>query len=267
MKPGVESVAAAARQTLQSVLIVARFEWQRSMGVGRVAVWLVLTLFPVAIVSLLKYLEPEPPDARVWTLMIGVLSWAVSVLGVLAWATPAVQMELENRTWIYSASRPYGRRCLLLGRYLVAVGWAASAGASAIVISVAIAQPPAVWQTTAALLACCLIACAAYGALYCLLAAIFPRRAMVVAVTYTFVFELVVAWLPAVINQFTIQFRLRCLFFDWAQLSELVTRVRDILFSTSPHWVHLLVLTIYIVALLTVAVAVLERRQLVTSED
>jgi ABC-type transport system involved in multi-copper enzyme maturation permease subunit len=250
-------------------MTVTGVEWQRSVGPGRVAVWLVLTLFPVAIVSLIRYLEPALSNARAWSLVIGVLTWTVSVLGVLAWATPAVQMELENRTWIYSASRPYGRRCTLLGRYLVAVAWAAAAGSSAIVISVAIARPPDFWQSAAALLACCVITCAAYGALYCLLAAMFPRRAMVIAVTYTFVFELVVAWLPAVINQFTIQFRLRCLFFDWALLGDLgpIQEVRDILFSTSPAWLHLLVLAIYIVALLTLAVAVLERRQLVTSEE
>jgi ABC-type transport system involved in multi-copper enzyme maturation permease subunit len=253
---------------LGSVLSVARFEGARSLSPGRIAVWVVLFLFPVAIVSLLKSIAPAPPRPEAWTLVIFGLTQVVGILGVLLWATPAIQVELENRTWIFTASRPLGRRSLLLGRYVVAVLWSLAAAATSIVLCVLIVRPTPFLVSLLSLLSLSAVSCAAFGALYSLLAVLFPKRAMVVAVVFTLVFEFLVAFVPAIINQLTIQFRLRCLIVRWIGLDlEVRTNAPPMMFSEAPSWQHLLVLAAYCVGLLTVAVYILEQRELATADD
>lgn len=266
------------RDTWRGTLAVIQFEGRRSMHPGRWALWIVLAAFPIAITSIVRVLaertSPQMADtARMqaeelaaWALLIFVLTQLTSVLGVLLWASPAIQLELENRTWIFTASRPYGRRCLLLGRYVVAVLWSFAASGVAVVACCLIAQPSRLAATMATLLTLAALSCIGFAALYCLMAVLFPKRAMAVAFGFTILFELLIGFVPAMINQFTIQFRLRCLLFRWLGLEERLFEVR-MLFSDASTFHHLLMLAIYTSVLLTAAVLLLEQRELVEADD
>lgn len=255
--------------TLRGTLAVAQFEGRISMGPGRWALWLVLTGFPITIVALIKALagDPSPADETVaWALLIYVLTQLTAVLGVLLWASPALQVELENRTWIFTASRPYGRRCLILGRYIVAVVWSFSAAGTAVVVCCLIASPEKMLSMMATLLVLTALCCLAFAALYTLLAVMFPKRAMAVAFGFTLVFELLIAFVPAMINQFTIQFRLRCLLVRWLDLEQHLARV-PLLFSDRSTLHHLSLLAVYVTALLLISVVILEQKEIAQADD
>ena len=143
----------------------------------------------------------------------------MTMLGMLVLASPIVHSELEGQTWIYALVRHAGRRSLLLGKYLVAVLWTSTAG----ILAVSLATPflplknPAQLWLTASLL--CLLASLAYGALFALIGVVMQKRVMVVSFVYALIAEGVLAWIPAVINQFTIAYRLRSILFRWLDLS------------------------------------------------
>jgi ABC-type transport system involved in multi-copper enzyme maturation permease subunit len=69
-------------------------------------------------------------------MLLYLIPQVVCLLGLLLWATPNVHSELEGRTWIYLAVRPDGKAMVLLGKYLTAVAWSASACLLALTISV-----------------------------------------------------------------------------------------------------------------------------------
>lgn len=256
--------------TWKGTLAVAQFEARRSTSVGRWALWLVMVSFPITIVSIVKVVVPDPGVANqrmAWGLLIFALSQVTSVLGVLLLASPSIQVELENRTWIFSATRPFGRRTLLLGRYLVAVLWSLSASATAITVCCLVARPDPFVSTWMALVALAFLSCAAFASLYSLLAVLFPTRAMSIAFSFTLIFEVLIAFVPAMINQFTIQFRLRCLFVRWLDLGDQMQTNVPLLFNESSSFQHLFVLGLYVVGMLFVAVVMLESKELATADD
>lgn len=250
------------------------FEWQRALTVPRMAWWLVLTLFPVFIVTLIRISpapdtpgEPWPPQGLWFGILFALIPMLVSMLGSLLWTSPAVSSELERHSWTYLAVRPHGKTALLLGKYLAAVTWVLSAALLGLSLSVAITQTEDPWHlwSTIAKLAC--IACPAYAALYLALGSLFPQRAMAITVAYTLVFELVVGFVPALINKLTVQYRLRTLWVDWGappfggrHASGMMTMIGD-----GPAWHHVLILAGYTAGLLILAVVVVRLREF-TSE-
>ncbi len=180
------------------------------------------------------------------------------MLGALLIAAPAVASELEQHSWIYLAVRPNGLFHLVLGKYLVSVAWAASSTIVGVTLAVAVAgiegdievrEPAmvtgAVEQTTRpggpsyeemttelapgisatgevrrAMIGLAILSACSYSALYVMLGTVFHRRAMVLCVAYTAAVELFLGFFPAVINRFTIQYRLRTLLFDWTTQSD-----------------------------------------------
>jgi ABC-type transport system involved in multi-copper enzyme maturation permease subunit len=143
----------------------------------------------------------------------------MTMLGMLVLASPIVHSELEGQTWIYALVRHAGRRSLLLGKYLVAVLWTSTAGILAVSLAtpfVPLKNPAQLWLTASLL---CLLASLAYGALFALIGVVMQKRVMVISFVYALVAEGVLAWIPAVINQFTIAYRLRSILFRWLDLS------------------------------------------------
>ncbi len=96
-----------------------------------------------------------------------------------------------------------------------------------------------------------------------LLGVIFVRRAMAVAVAYTFVFEFLVGFIPAMINQLTVQHHLRSLLLNWLGPSRETLEIRAVL-GAGPSWQHVAALLTLTAALLVASTAVLNRRELVT---
>ncbi len=348
-----------------NTLSVFRFELRRSLTVSRIGIWLLLVLFPVFIVSVMKYHEEtfqdsglmnapertiqyridskkygpvtlelrirreqryvtlkygEGPNARVlknvqisqqgildllssvskgrideiieqhqtrrvpttgdpeadakarstvWgAVLFGLIPELITLFGLLLWITPVVQSELEGRTWIYLAVRPRGRVSVLLGKYLTGITWTALAGWTSVTICILIARPDDAWRLWFSLVGIVAFACLGYGALYGLIGVLLQRRAMVIAVAYTLIFEFLISIVPAVINQFTVQYRLRNLlvqFMGWREL--LSDEAGELLLGDQPAWLHILILCCFTVTLLAIAAQVIQRKEYATADE
>ena len=218
---------------------VVNYELARSMTPGRWAMFLLMVCIPTALLIAVSQLTPDEvkytlnasqtPEEKLvirdetnlaFSMLVYLLiPQVMTMLGMLVLASPIVHSELEGQTWIYALVRHAGRRSLLLGKYLVAVLWTSTAG----ILAVSLATPflplqnPAQLWLTASLL--CLLASLAYGALFALIGVVMQKRVMVISFVYALVAEGVLAWIPAVINQFTIAYRLRSILFRWLDLS------------------------------------------------
>lgn len=262
-----ERIVAACPAVVRSVIAVFRFEVRRTKTASRLSIWFILALFPVAITALVRA-EGGPPQEEVWGIFLYVLvTQVVCLLGLLLWVASLLQNELEGRTWIYFAVRPGGKWAILVGKYLNGIYWTGSAALLGLSLSVLVGRPDVSEPGRLFGVLCLLIvgACFGYGGMFALIGTMFPKRAMLLAVVYTLIFECLVASIPAVINQATVQHRLFSMLFstmDW-RLTD------DATFTTSsqPIWVHLLALFIYTVVTLSAAGFALRWREYVTSEE
>ena len=266
------------------------FEWKRSLTLPRMLWWAVLAAFPIFIIGLVRFnavvgpapskvvrhdgtvaaterLDPTPERVRSNELWRGLCAWLlfalvpmlVSMLGTLLWATPAISSELERRSWVYLAVRPNGGTAVLLGKYLAAVTWVIPPALVGISIAVPLAgtgDSLRVWWTMVRLV---LLSAPAYAAIYLLLGVVMPRRAMVLAVAYTLIFELMISFVPAVINKITVQYRLRSLAAEWCDISFSGGSPSGALslIGTEPVWHHITVLVLLPVFLVGLSVALL----------
>ena len=203
------------------------YEWRRSLTLARVAWWFAMAMFPVMITIMIRTLGDfeTPIDMAVqksnWSMTLYALIPGVCVaLSVLLTAAPAVASELEQRSWVYLATRPNGIFWLLLGKYLVSVTWGTTAAWLGTAFSVGLCGMDEQLRMLLSLLALSLLSAIAYSAVYMLVGAIFPKRAMVFCMMYTVIVELVFGSIPAVINRMTVQFRLRTLFVNWMPLDK-----------------------------------------------
>ena len=201
----------------RAIWVVFRFEASRTMTPVRLAVAAALALFPAALLLLTKqqadFLDHHENAALALFILIPEL---LCIMSLLLSAAPAVYAELEGKTWTYLTISPSGKGSILLGKYFTAVVTTAVTAWISLGLCLAIVRPETdAWRLTAALAALIPLACAAYGALFVLLGVVFLRRAMVAAVAYTFISEVLVAFIPAVINQLTVQFHLRNLLAKW----------------------------------------------------
>jgi ABC-type transport system involved in multi-copper enzyme maturation permease subunit len=253
-----------------SVAAVFFFEWRRAFTWARMAWWLVLALFPVLIVSMIRFaLRGEILPDEFWLLLLfGLVPMLISMLGTFLWATPVVSAELERKSWVYLAVRPSGTTNVLLGKYLVATTWALSAALVGMIAAASIM--PAVDSARIAWVVgrITLISCPAYAALYLLLGTLFPKRSMVIAVAYTLVFELIISFVPAIINALTVQYRLRTLLWLWGGM-EINSEMNAILafVGDPPAWEHVIVLVAYTIVTLTAAVGVVRGREFSAAEE
>lgn len=247
---------------------VFRFEWRRTRTLGRAIFCLALALFPACLVGTIRYQAgpPESPELPALVLFL-LIPEVVCLMGLLFWAAPVIHSELEGRTWPYLAVRPCGKGSILMGKYLTAVGWTTLVAWLSLILSLVALRAgtaaPRPWVTLAVL---ALLSSLAYGALFTLLGVLFLRRALVVAVAYTFLVEFVASLIPALIHQITVQYHLRSLLAKWMGWTRLPGHVgmdEQLIFSTAPAWHHVLVLLGMTAGLLTVAVLVIRQRELV----
>ena len=265
---------------LGHVLTVFEFELRRALTAPRIAWWCVLAFFPVAMTSLILLV----PNARqnipveVWSsFLFALIPMLISMLGTFLWTAPAVSAELERQSWVYLAVRPFGRTSVLLGKYMAAIAWVLPATIIGVSLSVliirlaggALQTPGATFRVWFAILRLSCLSVPAYAAIYLMLGTLFTQRAMVVSVAYTLIFELVVGFVPALINKLTIQYRLRALFLAWADIdvsaAELVGPMD--LFSQAPAWQHVTILLTYIVIMVAAALALVRRREYVLASS
>lgn len=251
-----------------NVRAVLEFEFRRALTMPRLAWWLLLTLFP-ALITLLIRLVPKRSllPREPWSaFLFALVPMLISMLGTFLWTAPAVSAELERNSWTYLAVRPGGRTALLLGKYLATVTWVLPALLLGLCLSMMIAagelSAAESWRIGWTIGRLSVLSCLAYAALYLFLGTLFPKRSMVVAMVYTLLFEFVVSTLPAVVNKFTVQFRLRALLVRWADIG--LGDVRDFvnvqLVGQAPPWHHVAVLLAYTAFLLLAATWTVRRR-------
>lgn len=204
------------------------YEWKRTLTAGRLSWWAVLTAFPVLITMLIlaesNFREEGMSSAQIegtWSLLLYMLIPCVCCsLGVFLNAAPAIASELEQRSWVYLATRPQGILWLLTGKYLVAVVWASTSAIASVSLAVPLIgadNPGRIWWSITRL---SLLSSTAYAALYLMIGALFPRRSMVFSIIYTVLVEVVLSLIPAIINRLTIQYRLRSLLMKWVEIPE-----------------------------------------------
>lgn len=248
------------------IVDVIRFELARSLTAGRLAIWGVLVVFPVALITVLRLTIPLEPIERFGFSLYFLIPEIVCLLGLLLWATPAVSTEIEGQTWIYLAMRRSGRSIVLLGKYLTAVLWTWSAAVAGISISVVVIGPPEPLRMWTVMTVLAALSCFAHGAIYLLIGVLFQKRTMVSAVFYTLVMEYVISFVPALINKLTVNYRLRGLLADWMQWDELRSQA-ELVLGNEPASSHLLSLAIFTAVLLALSMLRLSTAQYATQQD
>ena len=188
------------------------------------------------------------------------------LLGLLLWATPAVSTEIEGQTWVYLTMRSSGRGVVLLGKFLTAVVWTLSASLLAVALCTIVVGPTIGSELWWVLTQLVILSCFAHAALYLLIGTVFYRRTMVAAVVYTVLVEYVVSFIPAVVNKFTINYRLRGLLADWMGWMGARSQAENI-FGSEPASTHLQMLGIMIVVLLCTALYRVERAEYPTQQE
>lgn len=202
-------------------------ELRRSLTAGRIVWWALIAVFPVLITMLLRsipdFARGAPPEQldTIWSVLFYVLIPSVGcALSVLLMAAPAVAAELEGRSWIYLATRPNGIFWLILGKYLVSVVWASTAAAAGATMAVVLSGTPSAVRIGVSLIGMSCLSAMAYSAIYLLIGAVLPKRAMVFCVMYTFIVEVGLGFIPAIVNRLTVQYRLRSLLVQWVPVDE-----------------------------------------------
>ena len=250
---------------------VLQFEFRRMLAWKKLLPVAILVLFPLIIISLIQCKGGFERGGVIAEITLFVLIPEVlCLLLLLLWAAPVVHAELEAKTWPYLAVRPSGRGSVLAGKYLAAVGWAILAGWLSLALClVALSFAMDVSYLVMPLGGLIVFACLVYGALYILISVLFLQKALVAAVAYTAVMETLIAWLPAMINHFSVQYHLRCLMMKWIDRPELQqSRQFNVLFlSDYAAWQHMLLLLGAAAVLLTIAILVLSGRQLVIARE
>lgn len=211
---------------MKSLLAVFRFEFHRILTPGRTVWWFLVAAFPVVITLLMKtHLQPPKTATQqdidtVFTIALYFLAPSVAcMLGALLTAAPSVASELEQHSWIYLATRPNGLFHLVIGKYLVAVVWATTSTVTGLILSLPFSRIESVSEAGPALVAISVLSALGYSSLYIMIGTLFAQRAMVFCVAYTGAVELFMGFFPAVINRFTLQYRLRSLLFHWTTQS------------------------------------------------
>lgn len=252
-----------------SVLQVTRFELVRSVTLSRMALWFALAAFPSLLIATLRIQSRGNVPDEAYNFITYVLVPQIScMLALLLWTTPAVGSELESQSWIYLTMRTYGREGLVLGKYLVSVIWTISFGlvsATGVSLISGVENPLRLMLVLWVLV---VLSALGYAALYLLIGVAFYRRSTVIGVVYSLMIEGFIAWIPATINQVTVSYRLRSLLAAWTDLSEIQDDpdMRFLIGTESPL-VNISAVLIFAAIVLTLAVAIIRKREYPVQTD
>jgi hypothetical protein len=261
---------------MNALRAVFLYEWKRSLTAGRFAWWFVMTAFPVVITLLTLSINNfekgvvEQDRDTFWSMAMYVLVPCVcSALSVLLTAGPAVATELEQRSWVYLATRPNGIFWLLIGKYLVAVTWGVTSAWVGCTIAVILCNAISKLQIILTLGALSFLSCASYSAVFLLIGVVSPKRAVVFSVMYTGFVEVVLGFIPAVINRLTVQFRLRSLLVKWAPIDESVERTPAFayVFGDDSAFMHVFWLLALVSLFFAAALVIAHRKEFTTATE
>jgi len=255
------------------VLAVFRNEWQQTFTAVRMTGWLMICGFPVVLAILVSQFGQLTADnTDTWGGILFFVCEITCLLQLLLWATPWLYSELEGKTWSYLAVRPGGKSAVLLGKYFAAATRTMLGTLAALSLALLIARPVDGLKVFLVLGFIVAISSFSYAAVFVFLGAIFPKRAMVLAVSYCLVIELLISFVPAMINQVSIQFRLRSILFTWMDLLEVngswrLPRGFEDMLGNSSAMLHIGVLLIMNVVLVSIANQLICRREQVLKAE
>ncbi len=252
---------------LRATAAVFAFECRRALGWRRGLLVLGLASFPAVILWLIHREGGQLDRPEAWPLALFILiPELVCLLGLLLWVTPAIQTEVEGKTWPHLAVRPAGKLPILLGKYAAGIVWTAATAWLALALAMWVIWPlDDGWHVAKVMAWLTVLSSMAYGALFSLFGIVFLRRGMIFAVGYTLV-EFLVRLIPAIIRQLTVQYHLQSLLVAWMHWEE-VNRHMGPLFGDTRPAENIATLLGYTVFLLGVSAVILRWRQLVTAVE
>jgi ABC-type transport system involved in multi-copper enzyme maturation permease subunit len=136
---------------------------------------------------------------------------AICLLLALFYGTSVLGEELDGKTLTYLFTRPLRRSRFVVGKYLGIVAALVPPTGLSLLASWLLLEAPGGVMLFAAVLVGTVGALLAYNALFVLFGFLIPRRAMIVALLYGVSFELILSFLPALVNEFTVTYYLRSL--------------------------------------------------------
>lgn len=260
---------------LNGTLATASFEFRRSLTWQRIAVAMLLALFPPLMVTVSLIIARGTGVAAFVEFQIILLTALVTTLSLLLWATPIVYNEIESRGWVFLASRPFGRVSVYLGKYLAAVLFTVIVAVTSISVCIAIAtilgvmdQPYSSWM---ALTAIFVLASFAYGAIFAMVGTVLFKRAMAAAAGFMLFWEGIVASLPAIINRFTMRYHLQSLAIEWLGYylpPRMLPRDEYAMVYGEPlAWFHVTFLVAATAVFLAAGLHIIVNRQYATADD
>jgi ABC-type transport system involved in multi-copper enzyme maturation permease subunit len=248
------------------------FDFRRSLTISRLSVFVILSLFPPAILAINLF----GPGLDAAPVIIGVTVMMAGILAELLWATPIVYGELEGKTWLYLAVRPRGIVAVLIGKYFVAVLWTMAVCTIALTLCALLAAAAGVphalmmWLVFLFLI---ILAAFAYAAIFALIGVLFHRRAMVFAMAYVILLEVFVAQIPALINQITIRHHLTALAVKWLDFRQLGGEevpdffLEQVLGVKEPDWRNILMVVATTVVALGTSLVIICNREYITADE
>ncbi len=204
-------------------MAICTFELVRNFTVQRLMVAGVLAIFPPGMMFLILFV-PRLMGATVNVIvpefLILVLVSITCFLSLLLWSSTIVDSDLEGRTWVYLASRPWGRVSSLLGKYLASLLQCWGVCLIAICGSVLIARLAGdltgdTVQLCLSMMAVFAVASIVYDCVLSFLGVLFFKRAMVACVAWALVSELFLANVPAIVRFVSVRYHIQELVFRW----------------------------------------------------
>ena len=249
------------------VLAVLRFESIRSLTPGRLLACALLMFFAPILFAMIRNTANSLSPAWWSVLLFFIIPEVTCLLGLLLWASPILSGELEGKTWLYLAVRPGGKAANLWGKYISAIVWTTISALVSLLFSLSLVDSDQIFRLLATMSVLVILSCLAYGSLFTFLGVVFHKRAMVVAVGYTILFEGIVSLIPAVINQLTVHYHLRGLLIHWLAINTNELPLPEGTLGDEPSWQHLGFLGVYTTVMLAVAYLVVHVSEYATADE
>lgn len=171
---------------------------------------------PVARFRPRKMPPPWEPICTVY--LFFVYPQAICLLLALLYGSSLLWSELDNKTLTYLFTRPLARWKMVSGKYFAIVLTLIPLVSASLLISWLLLQMAGGWKLFAGILVASLGGILAYNTVFILLGFLIPRRAMVLALIYSVVFEFLLSFVPALVNTLTVSYYLRSLVVEIARI-------------------------------------------------
>ncbi|MFH0947311.1 MAG: ABC transporter permease subunit [Planctomycetota bacterium] len=174
----------------------------------------------------------------------------ICLLLALFFGTSVLGHELSGKTLTYLFTRPLPRWKFVVGKYLGIISALILPASLSLLASWLILGAEGGLNAAAGLLVATTGALLAYTAIFILAGFLIPRRAMIIAILYAVVFELILSFMPALVNRLTVTYYLRSLVAEMLEIP-IPHEVARIIGGASPQasLIALLAITLFALAI------------------